>query len=435
MSDPTSYRPYTNRNIFIFSGTRLISELGSALFKFALSLYILDLTGSAVIFSIILGLSILPGVFVNIFAGVYVDRSNKKKVLVFSELLSGIIMFSLLLLFYFEPAPIWLLGVYSVILNVIQSFTLLALNASIPNLVDQDRVHSLNSSYQSIGAVINVVGPMVGALAYQVWGFENILIFSTVFFILAGSLQWLLRFHTTSDHPVAASYFESLKEVFRYIEQQAAIKYVLFLFVVINFILAPLMQVVLPYVTYRELHISAQQLSIIQASWFVGIIIGAILVSQKRVHHFMINKIFILFQIQAILFACWCFPKLVPQVSGSPWAITGFFFVLLMITGLMNSMGNIPMISYIQVYTPDHLRASVFGVTSSITMLATPLGIWVYGFVLNRIDWAYLPLVSGGIVFVVGLLAHQNRQLREFFKKNDAPLTVKTEQSERISAS
>ncbi|MBJ8192667.1 MFS transporter, partial [Bacillus cereus] len=100
-----------------------------------------DITGSATVFSMVLGLSILPGVFVNIFAGVVIDRSDKKKVLVITEILSGIALLSFLPIFLLDSTNVMLLAVFSVILSLIQSFTFLTLNASIPNLVERENVH------------------------------------------------------------------------------------------------------------------------------------------------------------------------------------------------------------------------------------------------------------------------------------------------------
>lgn len=435
MNHPKEFVSYARRNLLIFSLTRLISELGSSIFKFALSLYILDITGSATVFSMVLGLSILPGVFVNIFAGVIVDRSNKKKVLVITELLSGVALLTFLPIFLWDPMNVKILAVFAVILSLIQSFTFLTLNASIPNLVERESIHSVNSSYQSIGAIINVVGPILGALAYRAWGLETILLINGLTFLVAGLLQLWLHYRKSTEEMVPTSYIESVREVFTYVNQQKAIKYLLGVFVVINFILAPLIQVVLPYVTYQQLHLSAQQLSIIQGAWFIGVIAGAILVSQRKVHRFVISKIFILFQIQAVLFLTWCFPMLFPSSPDSLFQITLIYMLILMATGLFNSMGNVPMISFVQLYTPENIRAGVFGVISSITMLATPIGIWLYGILLDRLYWIYLPIGSGVVALVIGILAHRNKSLRQFFNQKEDPVIEDTGAKGKVSIS
>lgn len=91
------------KNIMLAVIGRIISELGSTLFRFGLSLYILDLTGSAAAFSGFLIFSVLPGLFVNVFAGAIIDRTSKKRILVLSDIASGITV--LIFMFVFKANP------------------------------------------------------------------------------------------------------------------------------------------------------------------------------------------------------------------------------------------------------------------------------------------------------------------------------------------
>ncbi|MFB6362818.1 MFS transporter [Paenibacillus elgii] len=437
MKHSRPFSSYARSNLLIFSVTRFISELGSSVFKFALSLYILDVTGSAAIFSMVLGLSILPGVLVNIFAGVLVDRSDKRKLLVVTELLCGVAAMAFLPIFLLDPTNVQFLAAFSVALSLVQSLTFLTLNASIPNLVERENVNRVNSSYQSIGAIINVVGPMLGAIAYRVLGLEMILTLNVFTYILAGLLQMRLKFRESTEDQRSPGYFDSLKDVFAYIRGQTAIKYLLGIFVAINFILVPLIQVILPYVTYRVMHVSPTQLSVIQGAWSVGVIAGAFLISWQKIHHFIVNKnkIFILIQLQAVLFIAWCFPQLLPSMQGHMWQITSVYVLILAATGLFNSMGNIPMTSYVQLYTPENIRAGIFGVSSSMIMLATPLGIWFYGILSELIHWVVLTIFSGIVVLVIGMAAYKNKQLREFFNRWGTPVLDPAGDKGRATAS
>lgn len=80
------------KNLVCFLFGRITSELGTSIFKFALSLHILDITGSATIFSTILSVGMLPSIFVNIFAGIGIDRGNKKKIMVACDCTSAVCM-------------------------------------------------------------------------------------------------------------------------------------------------------------------------------------------------------------------------------------------------------------------------------------------------------------------------------------------------------
>jgi DHA3 family macrolide efflux protein-like MFS transporter len=410
---------HDTRNIVLFSVSRLISELMESMFKFALSLYILDITGSASMFSIVLACMYIPSVLVDIFAGVFVDRSDKKRVLVLCNLLSGIAILIFLAVFQFYPTHIFLFVCYALILSTFQAIFSLAVNASVPNLVSKERVSAVNSSNQSINALFNIIGPIIGAIAYSIMDLGPILMMNGIAFIASGVVNMFLVFHSKQNHEeFKKSYLESLKEVYRYIHQRSAIKYLLGVFVITNFIIVPAISLVLPFIIYQELNMSAHQLSYIEAAASAGLIIGAVLVSMSRVNGFITNKIFILFQLQALALLLWVFPKLsFVDINATVWITLGYIFVLAF-TGMLMSMGNIPMVSYVQLHIPDHLRASIFGVVSTVTTISVPIGMWIYGMLLERVDFSYLLFGSSVLLFVVGNLAHRNKALRNFFKED-----------------
>lgn len=89
-----------NKNFIIVVIGQIISLFGNAIQRFCMSLYILDLTGSAATFSTILAVSTIPYILFAPIAGLLADRVNRKKIMVYLDLFSFL-----------------LLGVYSIILR------------------------------------------------------------------------------------------------------------------------------------------------------------------------------------------------------------------------------------------------------------------------------------------------------------------------------
>ncbi|GAA0134962.1 MFS transporter [Paenibacillus sp. YSY-4.3] len=414
------------RNIAIFSLSRLITELGTSIFRFALSLYILDLTGSASMFALVLSFTYIPGIFVNIFAGVFVDRSNKKRIMVTTDFLSGTSILLLMFMFQFFHDSILLFIVYAMIMSTLQAFFTLTINSSVPNIVAPERVATVNSSNQSIGALISILGPVLGAVAYSKFGLEKIFLIEGVAFILSGFLNMALKFSSRKEQlGEIKPYVESLKEVYQYIRQRAAIKYLLSIFVVVNFVIAPAVSLILPFIVYQALDMTPQQLSFIEAALAVGVIIGAVIVSVPKVNRFITNKIFILIQLQGFVIALWMFPKWPIFDMNAKIMFMAGYMIVLALTGALNTMGNIPMLSYVQIYIPERIRASILGVVNTVTTIAVPVGMWVYGAALEAIDWSYIAVISGAGLFVVGFIAYRNRELREFFTQDAEPEQVR----------
>ena len=189
-----------NMNIFLMFFGRLVSALASSIFNFVLGLYILDLTGSASLFSLTLAVSLLPSFFVYLFGGVLVDRYNKKVMIVASDLLSGVFVFVYLLLFWHFSRQILLFILYPIILNILQSFFSLALNTSIPNIASDDKVAKANSGSQAISSMMGVIGPLVGALIYKQIGMSLIFVIYGSMLIVSGISECFLRFNNPAEN-------------------------------------------------------------------------------------------------------------------------------------------------------------------------------------------------------------------------------------------
>ncbi|EOP69226.1 MFS transporter [Bacillus cereus] len=77
------------KNICLYVIGKTISIFGSSIYSFALGLYVLQITGSALNFAITLILGTIPMIVMNPFAGVIADKVDKKKLVVCMDLLSG----------------------------------------------------------------------------------------------------------------------------------------------------------------------------------------------------------------------------------------------------------------------------------------------------------------------------------------------------------
>src|SRR5690606_14375844 len=98
-----------------------------------------------------------------------------------------------------------------------------------------------------------------------------------------------------------------------------------------------------------------QQLSFIEAALAVGVIIGAIIVSVPKINRFITNKIFILIQLQGFVIAMWMFPKWPIFDMSVKITLMAGYMIVLALTGALNTMGNIPMLSYVQIYIPERI--------------------------------------------------------------------------------
>src|SRR5690554_4521058 len=100
-----------NKNFSLLLAGNAVSLLGSNMQQFALSLYVLALTGSATIFSTMLAISILPRIILTPFAGVFGDWFDRKKSIVTMDTINGLLIGAYAILFFLNGG-ISIFGIY-----------------------------------------------------------------------------------------------------------------------------------------------------------------------------------------------------------------------------------------------------------------------------------------------------------------------------------
>ena len=82
-----------NRNFILMIIGQIISLFGNAILRFSLSLYVLQVTGSASIFATILAVSILPTILLSPFGGILADRVSRRSIMLSLDFLTSFLIF------------------------------------------------------------------------------------------------------------------------------------------------------------------------------------------------------------------------------------------------------------------------------------------------------------------------------------------------------
>src|SRR5574340_1143300 len=95
MAETASVSPFAvfrNRNFRLMWTGQLISTMGSALTSLAASIYVFRLTNSALSVGLMLMATAAPSLLVGLFAGVFVDRYDRKKIMIAADLIRGLLV-------------------------------------------------------------------------------------------------------------------------------------------------------------------------------------------------------------------------------------------------------------------------------------------------------------------------------------------------------
>ncbi|MBW4537469.1 MAG: MFS transporter [Pleurocapsa minor HA4230-MV1] len=318
---PSNLRPF----ITIWIG-QLISILGSEITDFAITIWAWEITGKATPLSLILLFAKIPSIIAAIFAGVIVDRYNRKFLMFFGDTASCLSTIFLLILSLTNHLEIWHLYITAAVNGLFGYFQDLAYSSSISLLVPKQhytRATVLNDYVSGFGA--NIIAPALAGTLYYLIGLQGIMAIDLLTFIIAIYLLSLVKIPqpiTNTNTSENNNSWQNLTFGFRYIIKQKSLVMMVIFIIIFYFIDRVISGIESPMILARSDNNTAIFASV-HAATAIGGAIGGILLSiwggfQRRIHGLLLGTI--LTFTSAIAFG----------LSNTPplWLITTFFAAL-----------------------------------------------------------------------------------------------------------
>lgn len=179
------------RNFALLWGSGFISMVGDWMLFTALPLYIYQLTGSALATSVSFLARIVPGLLFGSLAGVFVDRWDRKRIMLISNLLMAASLLPLLLVRSAEL--VWVIYLSSFIRSTVGQFFGPAENALLPRLVGEDQLGPANALNALNNNLARLIGPPLGGLVVATLGLAGVIWIDAATFLVAAALTGLVR--------------------------------------------------------------------------------------------------------------------------------------------------------------------------------------------------------------------------------------------------
>jgi len=176
----TTFRSY----LFFWAG-QLASLLGSSIAQFVIIWWITLETGSALYLSLASFLGLAPMVILAPFAGVFVDRWNRKALIFTADFLQALATVILIFMFWSGVIQIWHILMLTTIRGVLQAFHSPAVSAIIPIMIPKEKLSRMNGLNYLCSGAVTLLGPIVAALTLTVWKIYQILWIDMATFIVA----------------------------------------------------------------------------------------------------------------------------------------------------------------------------------------------------------------------------------------------------------
>ncbi|GHV83771.1 MFS transporter [Spirochaetia bacterium] len=394
-----------NRNFTLMVIGQIISLFGNSILRFALPLYILDKTGSAATFGIVLSISIIPVILFSPLAGILADRVNRRNIMVALDFITALLVTTAGFVLADNNIVI-LVSALMICLSVIQSFYQPAVQSSLPVLASADNLLRANAIVNQVESISGFAGPILGGLLYGIWGITPIIIVSASSFFGSAVMEIFINIPFTkqsNENGVLSIIKNDFKESVKFISKSnPAISKSILIISSFNLFLTSMIIIGIPVIIKITLSLSSELYGLTQGLMGIGALIGGILVGVLS-SKLKIQKSWLILlgaTITTIPIGIVLFFSLSAMVS---YVIITASCVIFMIIG---TMLGITMITFIQRETPKHLIGKVVSYAIAIITCARPIGQTLYGFLFGALSGRlYLIIFSAIIISSVIVVA------------------------------
>lgn len=391
------------------------SLTGNYTLKFALSMYVLEQTGSASIFAGMLSAALLPTVLLSPFGGILADRANRKHIMVALDALSGLSVLAAGLLLPLGR-ELWVIGALLVLLSVLAAFESPTVQACVPQMVSPQNLVQGNAVVSQVSAVTSLVTPFLGSLFYTAFGIGPVFAAAVVCFWLTALLECMI--HLEYQKPprtagIGAIVREDLAVSAHFLRrEQPDILKLLLLAALAGMFVSGTAVVGFPYLVRTVLGLSATYYGAAESAMGAAAILGSLCAGLlgKKLRVRDMAAIFLSFGLSLFPIG---FSFLLPVERMARYGVLLFFFCVCQLGVCIFSTYAITLI---QQRTPKQLMGKVMSCVFTLSMCAQPVGQMVYGALFDCFsDSVYWVLIPTGVLICLIAVAS-----RGFLKRMEA---------------
>ncbi len=384
---------------------QLTSLFGNFILKLALSMYVLEVTGSAAIFAGILSAATIPTILLSPLGGILADRADRRNIMVALDALTGVSVLCAAL-FMSEGNAIAVISTLLIILSILGAFETPTVQACIPTMLQGDNIMKGNAVVNQVASLSYLIAPMLGGVLYAMLGLKPVMYASVVCFFITALFECFIKLsyqRIQNQGGVLQIVKQDFLSSMQYIsKEQTSISKMLLLTALSRFFVMGITIVGLPFLVRTVLGLNAKYYGAAESALAVATILGSIaagiLAEKLKIH-----KLSVLLASMGIFIIPAGIVFILPVNAMIKYGVTVVSFCGMQ---AVISIFSIFAVSLIQQRTPNHFIGKVMAYTSTVTLCVQPIGQIVYGFLFDRFFSAvYFVLIPTGIIVCIAGLS------------------------------
>ncbi len=261
---------FSERNFRLVYMGALVSDIGAILYSFAVSFYILQISGNnAFLQGIYLAICGFANLLSTPVGGVFGDRYNKARIMYICDFLKGGLILAAMLGMLLFPSPhahIIILFITGAVGNFVSGIFSPAAASLLPLIVEEQKLQQANAFYSIKRALQSIFGVVLAGILYALIPIAPLFLIVGLCYLLSGLSEMFIRcaHHPQSDKLTVHAALQDMLDGLRYVRAQKALMALIISLIFINFFIHPILNNFIPFFVKTEL---AQASSYLFDSW------------------------------------------------------------------------------------------------------------------------------------------------------------------------
>jgi MFS family permease len=389
---PTPFPALRHRNFRLFFLGQATSLVGTWMQSVAQGWLVLQLTNSAYLVGLVSALGSLPVLLVSLPAGVFADRSNRRRVVVVTQALALVQALVLAGLIWMHRVELWHVAAAAVFLGLVNAVDIPTRQSLIFDLVGKDDLMNAIALNSSAFNAARIIGPAIGGILIGGIGIAACFFLNGVSYVavIAGLLA--MRLPAWSPPPLAGDGLARFREGARFILGDRATRALVLNTALLSIFGFPYL-VLMPVFARDVLRVGAAGLGFLMASVGIGAVVAALGVAAFGPR---------LPKGRLLVWGGPAFGLAIAAFALTPWVPLAV--AILVVSGGAMVANNAVTNTLLQTIVPDGLRGRVMGAYTFVFVGMAPLGAFQAGWLAGRVG-VQAAVAASGLVCVLGSLA------------------------------
>lgn len=394
------FRSLKYRNFKLFFYGQSVSLIGTWMQKTAVSWLVYRVTGSALLLGVVGFASLIPSLILSPYAGSFIDRHNRFKVLVGTQVVSMLQAGALALMIYLKYYNMTGIILLSLLQGIINAFDVTCRQSLMVDMVDKKEdlpnAIALNSTMTNIA---RIAGPAVAGVILSTLGEDFCFISNFLSYIAVLSCLFMMKLNLTMADRSEKNIWTELKEGFVYVKSDKDISSLILMLTISSLFVMPF-NTLMPVFAKDLFNGSAKTFSWFESAAGLGALISAVYMAHLTSHKGLIR----IMVVASIIFG---FSVLLLSFSN----MLGIALLFMMLTGVGMMAQTSSINTFLQTHSAPHMRGRTISYFVMAYQGMIPIGSLLVGMLADSMGPRAAVCIEGtiGIIASAAFIVHRQR--------------------------